>query len=45
MKGEYPGFSEQISEAFGHLASDLENYFSIFLWGSEAEFVQIIEKA
>ena len=43
-KGKYPGFSKQVSEAFEHLASDLENYFSVFLQGSEADLIQIMEQ-
>ena len=41
-RGEYPGFSQHIEEAFIHLRSDLESVGTIFLTGSDLEFLNLI---
>jgi hypothetical protein len=42
--GSYPGISDDLLDGFHYLRSDLEKYFSVFLCGSDDEFLQIIEK-
>ena len=40
-KGEYPGFSKRIIEAFEHLGGDLEKFFVVFLSGTDQELEEI----
>lgn len=45
INGEYPGFSKQTSDAFVHLANDIEKHASVFLGGTDHDFRQIIQLA
>jgi len=40
-RGEYPGFSKQVIEAFGHLLDDLQGLFSVFLSGRDEALREI----
>jgi len=42
-EAQYPGFSNNSTEAFEHLFSDISKHGEIFLWGTNNQFIELIK--